>query len=180
MSDNNNELKNTDTNNTNTNKSNKKNNIIIAVTLVVLIVLIGLFYSVYNKKEDASNSSSKNNANQVEVADENNQIEDNNEEKAYNITVEIISKDGKKQGFQHKTDAKYLRQALEEIEGITIEGDESATGLYVKTINGVTADYSVDKSYWAFYVNNEYCQTGVDTQKVSDGDVFRIEYTKEK
>ena len=48
----------------------------------------------------------------------------------------------------------------------------------VVEINGVTADYNVDQSYWAFYVNDEYCNYGVDSQPVADGDVFRIEYTK--
>ena len=67
---------------------------------------------------------------------------------------------------------------MEEAKGLTFSGDESDYGLMVVEINGVTADYNVDQSYWAFYVNDEYCNYGVDSQPVADGDVFRIEYTK--
>ena len=58
-----------------------------------------------------------------------------------------------------------------------IAGDESEYGLYVKTVNGVTADYDKDRTYWAFYVNGEYANTGVDSTPVEDGAVysFRIE-----
>ena len=31
--------------------------------------------------------------------------------------------------------------------------------------------------YWSFYVNDEYCNYGIDSQPVHDGDKFRIEYT---
>lgn len=48
----------------------------------------------------------------------------------------------------------------------------------VTVVNGVSADYNVDGSYWAFYVNDEYCQFGVDEQPVNDKDTFKIEYTK--
>ena len=58
-----------------------------------------------------------------------------------------------------------------------IEGDESEYGLYVKTVNGITADYDADGVYWAFYINDEYAQTGVDSTPITEGDryAFRIE-----
>lgn len=40
-------------------------------------------------------------------------------------------------------------------------------GLFVDTINGETANYNVDGSYWAAYVNGKYGQYGVDSQPVS-------------
>lgn len=92
------------------------------------------------------------------------------------ITVCVVDNEGTSKEYTHKTDAEYLRQALEEIDGLTIEGEESAYGLYVKTVNGVTADYDVDGAYWSFYVNDEYCTEGVDTQPVLDGDSFTIQY----
>ena len=58
-----------------------------------------------------------------------------------------------------------------------IEGETTEYGLYVKTVNGVTADYDVDQTYWAFYINGEYAMTGVDATDVEAGQTyeFRVE-----
>lgn len=94
------------------------------------------------------------------------------------ITISVV--DSKKQTMTYttKTDAEFLRQAMEETEGLTFSGDESEYGLMVKIVNGETADFNVDGSYWAFYINDEYCNYGIDSQPVADGDSFKIEYTK--
>ena len=92
------------------------------------------------------------------------------------ITVSVVDNEGASTEYELKTDAEYLRQALEEIDGLTVEGEESTYGLYVKTVNGLTADYDADGAYWSFYVNGEYCTEGVDTQPVLDGDSFTIQY----
>lgn len=159
-------------------KNNKRIAIYVASFVCLALLCFGLFM-IYNKAN--SNPNNSQNKQVEESKDVNNKDNEKKDEdnKAAKITVKIVGKDNKEEVFQHDTDAQFLRQALEEIEGIKIEGEESATGLYVKTINGVTADYNVDKSYWAFYVNEEYCQSGVDTQKVTDGDIFKIVYTKE-
>lgn len=93
------------------------------------------------------------------------------------ITIEVVSKDASKTDYTVSTDAEYLRQAMEETEGLTFAGDESTYGLMVTEVNGEAADYQADGAYWAFYVNDNYCEYGVDTQPVADGDTFRIEYT---
>lgn len=59
-----------------------------------------------------------------------------------------------------------------------IAGEESIYGLYVKTVNGMTADYDTDGYYWAFYQNGEYMLTGVDSTPFSDGDAFELVKTK--
>ncbi len=94
------------------------------------------------------------------------------------IVIQVVDNEKKTEEYSFKTDAEYLRQAMEEAEGLTFSGNESEYGLMVIEVNGVTADYSVDGSYWAFYVNDTYCEYGVDTQPVYDGDKFKIEYTK--
>ena len=53
-----------------------------------------------------------------------------------------------------------------------IAGEDSSYGLYVKTVNGITLDYDTDGMYWAFYINGEYAQTGVDATGVEDGAVY--------
>jgi len=95
------------------------------------------------------------------------------------ITIEVVDHEKKSTVYELKTDAEYLRQAMDEAEGLTFSGDESQYGLMVMEVNGVTVDYNKDKSYWSFYVNNEYCMNGIDTQPVNDGDAFQIVYTKD-
>ena len=94
------------------------------------------------------------------------------------ITIEVVDQEAQSTNYQLKTDAEYLRQAMEEAEGLTFSGTESeAFGLMVDTVNGVRADYDEDGAYWSFYVNDEYCNYGIDAQPVLDGDVFSIIYT---
>ena len=78
--------------------------------------------------------------------------------------------------FTVKTDEQTVGAAL--LEHKLIAGDESEYGLYVKTVNGMLADYDVDQSYWAFYINGEYAMTGVDSTEITEGVTYRLEYTK--
>ncbi|MBR6351057.1 MAG: DUF4430 domain-containing protein [Firmicutes bacterium] len=92
------------------------------------------------------------------------------------ISVEVVHSDGSEKGFEYDTDAEYLSEVLLE-EGL-IEGEQSAYGLYVKVVDGETADYDIDASYWALYINGEYAMTGADTTPINDGDVYNWTYTK--
>lgn len=94
------------------------------------------------------------------------------------ITISVVDSAKQTVTYTTKTDAEFLRQAMEETDGLTFSGDESEYGLMVTVVNGETADYNVDGSYWAFYINDEYCNYGIDSQPVADGDSFKIEYTK--
>lgn len=95
------------------------------------------------------------------------------------ITIEVVNQEKETNDYQLKTDAEYLRQAMEEAEGLTFSGTESEYGMMVDTVNGLTADYNANGAYWSFYVNGEYCNNGIDTQPVADGDTFSIVYTTE-
>ena len=92
-------------------------------------------------------------------------------EGATTITVEVTAED-KTVTFTIHTDGTTLRQALEE-NGL-IAGDESDYGLYVKTVDGMTADYDADGLYWAFYKSGEYLMTGVDTTEIADGEQYEL------
>ncbi len=59
-----------------------------------------------------------------------------------------------------------------------IAGDDSEYGLYVKTVNGITADYDVDQTYWAFYIDGEYAMTGVDTTDITPGVAYSFKVEK--
>ena len=60
-----------------------------------------------------------------------------------------------------------------------ISGENGAYGLYVKTVNGILADYNITKSYWSINKDGEYMLTGVDSTKIEDGDVYEFVYTKD-
>ena len=92
-------------------------------------------------------------------------------EGATTITVEVTAED-KTVTFTIHTDGTTLRQALEE--NSLIAGDESDYGLYVKTVDGMTADYDADGLYWAFYKSGEYLMTGVDPTEIADGEQYEF------
>lgn len=74
------------------------------------------------------------------------------------------------------TDKDTVGAAL--LENKVIEGEESQYGLYIKKVNGITADYDIDKSYWAFYVDGEYASSGADTTKIEKDKTYKLEYAK--
>lgn len=89
------------------------------------------------------------------------------------VTIEVIDKAGNSTVYELSTDAEYLRGAMEEAEGLTFTAQDGM----VLTVNGESADFSIDSAYWGFFVNGEYCNYGIDTQPVEDGDAFQIIYT---
>ena len=91
-----------------------------------------------------------------------------------NVTLIIAGKDAERTEYIHTTTADYLKGVMEEIDGLEYE----TTDGMVMSVNGVRADYVLDGAYWAFYVNDGYCNYGIADQPVNDGDIFRIEYTK--
>ena len=53
-----------------------------------------------------------------------------------------------------------------------IDGEQGNYGLYIKTVNGILADYDVDGTYWGVYVNGESAVTGVDSIEVTEGATY--------
>lgn len=92
-------------------------------------------------------------------------------------TVEVEVKAGEHRvTFTVKTDAETLGEALLAL-GL-IDGDAGPFGLYIKKVNGITADFDVDQSYWAFYKNGEMMMTGADGTVIADGEHYEFEYAK--
>ena len=91
------------------------------------------------------------------------------------FTVLVVHKDGGEKTFSYVTDAEYLGTVLLEQE--LIQGEGGTYGLMISTVDGETADWNVDRSYWALYVGEEYATTGVDMTPVTDGAEYRLVYT---
>ena len=88
----------------------------------------------------------------------------------------VVDKDGKETKFEIHTDKTVVGDALLEL-GL-IEGEEGPYGLYVKKVNGITAEYEVDGTYWAFYIGDDYGMTGVDMTDIEPGATYAFKVSK--
>ena len=91
------------------------------------------------------------------------------------IVVEVKAAD-QMVTFTIHTDKVTVGEALMEHE--LLEGEQGAYGLYVKKVNGMTADFDVDGYYWAFYIDGDLALTGVDGAKMEEGVTYQLECTK--
>lgn len=131
-------------------KTNKKK-IIIAVVAVVVVIAALLCVYLLNKPSASAG--------------------------AKEITIEVIDNTGASVSYDVNTDAEYLADAFADADGLTVEGTTDEYGLYITTVNGLTADYEADGAYWSILVNGEYGQYGASQQPVAVGDTYTLEYT---
>ncbi len=87
------------------------------------------------------------------------------------ITVDVIHKDGSTNTFEIKTDAEYLRDALEP-EGL-VAGNESEYGMYILTVDGETVDES-NQEWWGYTRSGEQVNYGIDTCPIADGEHYEF------
>ena len=138
-----------------------KNKLFASVLCMVLIVAMALSMTACtdNGSEDAANADSA-----VEQAVER------------SFTFEVVDKDGNLYTIDITTDKATVGEALLE-EGL-IKGEVGQYGLYVTEVNGIVADYNVDQTYWAFYVDGGYAASGVDMTEVTDGATYSFKVEK--
>ena len=79
----------------------------------------------------------------------------------------VFDTDGNERKAEIHTDCETVGEALLEHE--LIAGEISEYGIYVKTVDGTTLDYTEDGKYWAFYIGQEYAMTGVDFTEIEAG-----------
>lgn len=88
----------------------------------------------------------------------------------------IVDGEGNETAITVKTDKKMVGEAL--LDEKIVEGDMGDYGLYIKKVNGIVADYDVDQTYWAFYINGEYAMTGVDSTEIQAGNTYMMKVEK--
>lgn len=132
-------------------KQGKVKKIVIGI-FILLVVVVGLLFAYNTFKPVASKGAKK-------------------------VTIAVVDNNKQETDYTVHTDAETLKQVMDEVDGLTYSGDDSDYGLMITTVNDVTADFNADGAYWAFYVNNEYCNYGIEEQPVNDKDEFKIEYT---
>ena len=95
---------------------------------------------------------------------------------AKTFAVEVTDSEGKMTAFTVKTDEKTVGAALLALE--IIAGEDSQYGLYIKTVNGITADYDKDQTWWGFYVDGVPAAAGVDSTDLVDGSTYGFKVEK--
>lgn len=93
-------------------------------------------------------------------------------EGAKTFPLTIADKEGASINVTVNTDEETVGAALVALN--LVEGEDSDYGLYIKTVNGITADFDVDGTYWAFYINGEYAMTGVDQTPIAEGETYTL------
>lgn len=88
----------------------------------------------------------------------------------------VVDKDGNETKFVVKTDKKTVGEAL--LDAGLIEGEDGPYGLYVKKVNGITADFETDGTYWGFFVNDAMAPAGVDMTEIKDGESYAFKVSK--
>lgn len=91
-------------------------------------------------------------------------------EKQFLLTV--TDSEGDESTYRINTDKETVGDALLELK--IIEGEQGPYGMYIKTVNGITADFSDGGNYWAFYVNGEYATAGVDMTQIDESAVYSL------
>ncbi len=95
-------------------------------------------------------------------------------EKRFILT--ITDKDGDEISITVNTDETTVGTAL--LKAGVITGEAGPYGMYIKTVNGITADFDKDKTYWAFYINGEYAMTGIDMTDIEKGRIYGLKVEK--
>ncbi len=134
------------------NETNKKSNKKIVIAGVIIAALIAVFAGVYFFLAPQASAGAK------------------------AITLTVIDDTGSETVYDVNTDAEYLAEVFDEVDGLTVEGEDGDYGLYINTVNGVTANFDSDGAYWSIYVNGEVGMNGASTQPVVDGDEYSLVY----
>ena len=124
------------------------NNKKMILGLVALVLVVGVFVGVWFATRSQSSEGTK------------------------NFTVQVIHGDKTEKTFTYTTSEEKLGAFLE-TEGLIIG---SGDGMF-HTVDGEKADWSVNQSYWALYLGDEYATAGIYDTDIVDGTVYKLEYT---
>lgn len=90
------------------------------------------------------------------------------------FSVIVVYEDLKEKIFLYEADGGMLGDILE-AEGL-IQSEGADDGMF-HTVDGQKADWNEKRSYWAFYVDNEYAMTGIYDTPAEDGQNYKLVYT---
>ena len=91
------------------------------------------------------------------------------------VTVTVTYDDGTKKDFTYETEENYLGPLLRN-EGL-VAGHVDGDSFFIDAVDGLTADYSVNESWWKVMDNGEQALVGVDEIALKDGGTYQLVYT---
>ncbi|MBQ8028362.1 MAG: DUF4430 domain-containing protein [Clostridia bacterium] len=136
-------------------------------TALLLLLCFALSLSLVACSKDVGSSNVWENANYTE----NTEIGEGS--KTISLSVEAKEKTVV---FTIHTDEKTLGDALLKLD--LISGEQGNYGIYIKSVNGISADYDVDGAYWGFFKEGEMMSVGVDFAEIKDGDKYELVYSE--
>lgn len=94
------------------------------------------------------------------------------------VTFQVVVTDleGNESTYEYTSNAASVGEALV-AEGL-IEAHEGSFGLFIDAVNGITADWDKDQTYWAFYINGEYATTGIGETAITADAIYNLTLTK--
>ena len=92
------------------------------------------------------------------------------------FSFKVVTADGVTKSFTVKTDKVKVGEAL--LDAGIIKGENGQFGLYVTEVDGEYHKYEDDGMYWAFYENEDYALSGVDTTEIKPGVVYSLRAAK--
>lgn len=95
---------------------------------------------------------------------------------ATKFTFTVTDGEGNESAFTVLTDKTTVGEAL--LDTGIIAGEDGDYGLYVKSVNGIPADFETDGTYWAFYIDGEYAMSGVDVTEITPGAAYAMKVEK--
>jgi hypothetical protein len=157
------------------NRFSRKHSILSLVLLIALIAAMALSFVSCDKKQssagDQTDSQAVSVADSVEASDESNVVGEGNT----SFTFTVVFADKTSKTYTVKTDKTTVGAALIDV-GL-ISGEDSQYGLMVDTVDGVKLEYNTDKMYWAFYVNDGYANSGVDSTEIRPNEKYSFKAT---
>lgn len=90
------------------------------------------------------------------------------------FTLTVVHSDEVSKDFTITSSEEFLAPALIAEGIINDEGIE--TGMYF-TVDGETASWEENQSYWAFYIGDDYAMAGMNDTPIEDGAVYKLVYT---
>ena len=91
------------------------------------------------------------------------------------VTVTVVHGDASENVFIYETEDTHLGQMIVS-EGLA-QGKEGPYGLEIHTVDGETASWEENRSYWALFEGEEYAATGADGIVLTDGGEYSLVYT---
>lgn len=144
---------------------NKKTIIALIALVVVAALVVGIYFATRPKKE-TTDPTKETNTQTDEGA--------NTGAAGNSFTMIVKHGDGTEREFLITTTESFLAQALIN-EGI-INGEGLETGMYF-TVDGETASWEENQSYWAIYIGDEYANYGLNDIIIEDDAVYKLVYT---